>query len=130
MIAKNVFNKAKKPLSTAHREQGSREGRFSFRDVAERLRWKVSNMHGSWLPWSRDECPRQTSHREDHHFVRNARVQPIASSAAIQAQVAPLLGDPVSSRTIRRLLAEGHLGSRCPLRVLQLTPADRRLRLE
>ncbi|GFW18377.1 transposable element Tcb2 transposase [Trichonephila clavipes] len=36
----------------------------------------------------------------------------------------------VSSRTIRRRLAEGHLGSRCPLRVLPLTPTHRRLRLE
>ncbi|PRD25388.1 UNVERIFIED_CONTAM: hypothetical protein NCL1_41062 [Trichonephila clavipes] len=53
----------------------------------------------------------QTSRREDRHIVRNARVQPTASSAAIQAQVAPSLGAPVSSRTIRRRLAEGHLGS-------------------
>ncbi|GFV42547.1 transposable element Tcb1 transposase [Trichonephila clavipes] len=30
--------------------------------------------------------PRQTSRREDHHIVRNARVQPTASSAATQAQ--------------------------------------------
>ncbi|GFV45316.1 transposable element Tcb2 transposase [Trichonephila clavipes] len=74
--------------------------------------------------------PRQTSRREDHHIVRNARVQPTASSAAIQAQVASSLGAPVSSRTIRKCLAEGHLGSRCPLRVLPLTPTDRRLRLE
>ncbi|GFU88300.1 transposable element Tcb2 transposase [Trichonephila clavipes] len=29
--------------------------------------------------------PRQTSHQEDHHIVRNARVQPTASFAAIQA---------------------------------------------
>ncbi|GFW12089.1 uncharacterized protein TNCV_4531541 [Trichonephila clavipes] len=29
--------------------------------------------------------PRQTSHREDRHIVRNAHVQPTASSAAIQA---------------------------------------------
>ncbi|GFT76499.1 hypothetical protein TNCV_3022691 [Trichonephila clavipes] len=50
----------------------------------------------------------QTSRREDRHIVRNARVQPTASSAAIQAQVAPSLGDPVSSRTVRRRLAEGH----------------------
>ncbi|GFU51661.1 uncharacterized protein TNCV_82891 [Trichonephila clavipes] len=34
---------------------------------------------------------RQTSRREDRHIVRNARVQPTASSAAIQAQVAPSL---------------------------------------
>ncbi|GFV72332.1 transposable element Tcb2 transposase [Trichonephila clavipes] len=53
-----------------------------------------------------------------------------ASSAAIQAKVAPSLGIPVSSRTIRRCLAEGHLGSRHPLHVLPLTPTYRRLRLE
>ncbi|PRD29351.1 UNVERIFIED_CONTAM: hypothetical protein NCL1_29649 [Trichonephila clavipes] len=54
---------------------------------------------------------RQTSRQEDRHIVRNARVQPTASSAAIQAQVAPSLQAPVSSRTIRRRLAEEHLGS-------------------
>ncbi|GFS65333.1 HTH_Tnp_Tc3_2 domain-containing protein, partial [Trichonephila clavipes] len=70
--------------------------------------------------------PRQTSRLEDHHIVRNARVQPTASSTTIQSQVAPSLGVPVSSRTIRRHLAEGHLGSRCPLRVLPLTPTHRR----
>ncbi|GFT29187.1 transposable element Tcb2 transposase [Trichonephila clavipes] len=66
--------------------------------------------------------PRQTSRREDRHIVRNARGQPTASSAAIQAQVAPSLSVPVSSQTIQRRLAEGHLGSRHPLRVLPLTP--------
>ncbi|GFW78598.1 transposable element Tcb2 transposase [Trichonephila clavipes] len=66
--------------------------------------------------------PRQTSRREDRHIVSNARVQPTASSAANHAQVAPSLGAIVSSRTIRRCLAEEHLGSRCPLRVLPLTP--------
>ncbi|GFT94645.1 uncharacterized protein TNCV_1990701 [Trichonephila clavipes] len=49
---------------------------------------------------------RLTSHREDHHIVRYAPILPTASSAAVQAQVAPSLGTPVSSRTIRRLLAE------------------------
>ncbi|GFV08273.1 HTH_Tnp_Tc3_2 domain-containing protein [Trichonephila clavipes] len=61
---------------------------------------------------------RQTSRRKDHHIVRKARVQPTASSAAIQTQVTPSLGIPVFSQTIRRRLAEGHLGSRRPLRVL------------
>ncbi|GFX30801.1 transposable element Tcb2 transposase [Trichonephila clavipes] len=65
-------------------------------------------------------CPRQTSRREDCHFVRNVRVQPTASSAAIQAQVVSSLGAPVSSRTIRSRLDEGHLGSRYPLLVLPL----------
>ncbi|GFX18173.1 transposable element Tcb2 transposase [Trichonephila clavipes] len=73
---------------------------------------------------------RQRSRRKDRHVVRNACVQPTASSAAIQAQVAPSLGVPVFSRTIRRCLAEGHLGSRRPLRVLPLTPTHRRHRLE
>ncbi|GFX98372.1 transposable element Tcb1 transposase [Trichonephila clavipes] len=56
--------------------------------------------------------------------------RPTASSAAIQTQVAPSRGTHVSSRTIRRHLAEEHLGSRCPLRVLPLTSSHRRLRLE
>ncbi|GFU00182.1 transposable element Tcb2 transposase [Trichonephila clavipes] len=57
-------------------------------------------------------------------------IKPTASSAAIQAHVAPSLGAPVSSQTIRRHLAKGHLGSRRPLRVLPFTPTHRRLRLK
>ncbi|GFX99490.1 DUF4817 domain-containing protein [Trichonephila clavipes] len=53
-----------------------------------------------------------------------------ASTAAIQAHVAPSLGGPESSRTIQRRLTEGHLGSQCPLRVLPLTPTHQHLRLE
>ncbi|GFV34313.1 transposable element Tcb2 transposase [Trichonephila clavipes] len=53
--------------------------------------------------------PRQTSRREDCDIVRNARVQPTATSIAIQAQVVPSLGVPVSSRIIRRCLAEEHV---------------------
>ncbi|GFW12775.1 transposable element Tcb2 transposase [Trichonephila clavipes] len=45
---------------------------------------------------------RQTSRREVRYIVRNARVRPTASSATIQAQVAPSLETPVSSQTIRR----------------------------
>ncbi|GFW01956.1 HTH_Tnp_Tc3_2 domain-containing protein [Trichonephila clavipes] len=74
--------------------------------------------------------PRQTSSRKDRPIVRNARVQPTASSATIQVQVAPSLGAPVSSRIIRRCLAEGQLGQRRPLRVLPLTPTHRCLRLK
>ncbi|GFT12702.1 transposable element Tcb2 transposase [Trichonephila clavipes] len=74
--------------------------------------------------------PRQTSRREDRHIVRKARIQPTASSAAIQAQVSPSIGAPMSSRTIKMSLAEGHLGSRRPLRGLPLTPSHQRLRLK
>ncbi|PRD24835.1 UNVERIFIED_CONTAM: Transposable element Tcb2 transposase [Trichonephila clavipes] len=56
--------------------------------------------------------------------------QLIASSAAIQTQAVPSTGAPASFRTIRRRLGEGHLGLRCPLRVLLLTPTYRRLRLK
>ncbi|GFU56100.1 HTH_Tnp_Tc3_2 domain-containing protein [Trichonephila clavipes] len=66
--------------------------------------------------------PRQTSRREDRQIMRNVRVQPTTSSAAIQAHVAPSLGAPMASRTIRRRLAEGHLVSWHLLRVLPLTP--------
>ncbi|GFW27070.1 transposable element Tcb2 transposase [Trichonephila clavipes] len=80
--------------------------------------------------WTFKRRPRQTSRREDRHIVRNARVQPTASSTAIQAQVRPSLEAPVSFRTIRKRPTEGHLGSRHPLRVLPLAPTHRRLRLE
>ncbi|GFV96655.1 transposable element Tcb2 transposase [Trichonephila clavipes] len=72
-------------------------------------------------------CPRQTSRREDCHILRNACIHPTVSSVTIQAQVASSLGAPVSSRTIRKHLDEGHLGSRRPLRVM---PTHQRLRLE
>ncbi|GFX60923.1 transposable element Tcb2 transposase [Trichonephila clavipes] len=75
-------------------------------------------------------CSRQTSRREDRHIVRNSHVKTTASSASIQAQVAPSIGIPVSSRTIRRRLAEEHLGSQRLLRILLWTLFHRRLRLE
>ncbi|GFY09921.1 transposable element Tcb2 transposase [Trichonephila clavipes] len=75
-------------------------------------------------------CDSVTSRREERHIVRNAHVQQTALSATIQAQVAISLGAHVSSRTIRRRLAEGHLGSWRPLRVLPLIPIHRLLHLE
>ncbi|GFU18360.1 transposable element Tcb2 transposase [Trichonephila clavipes] len=61
---------------------------------------------------------------------KTVRVQATASSAAIQEQLASSLRAPMSSRTIRRRLAERHLGSRRLLRVLPLTPSHRCLRLK
>ncbi|GFW48054.1 transposable element Tcb2 transposase [Trichonephila clavipes] len=74
--------------------------------------------------------PRQTSRRGDSLIVRNARVQPTASSATIQEQVAHSLGAPVPSRALRRHLVEGRLGSRRPLRVLPLILTHWGLHLE
>ncbi|GFU53353.1 transposable element Tcb2 transposase [Trichonephila clavipes] len=115
------------------------EAGWSDRRVARQLSHSDCVVKRGWEQWIREMSftripglrrPRQTSRRDDHNIVRNARVQSTASSAAIQAQVAPLLGALVFSRTIRRLLAEGLLGSRRPLCVLPLTPTHRRLRLE
>ncbi|GFW76603.1 transposable element Tcb2 transposase [Trichonephila clavipes] len=75
-------------------------------------------------------CFRKISRREDRHSVKNACVQTTATSGAIQVQVAPSLGAPVSSRIIESFLCEGHLGSRCPLHELPLTSTHRRLHLE
>ncbi|GFU89775.1 transposable element Tcb2 transposase [Trichonephila clavipes] len=71
--------------------------------------------------WSARRVARQLGHSD---------CAPNASSAAIQVQVAPSLRAPVSSKTIRRRLAEGHLGSRRPLHVQPLTPTYRRIRSE
>ncbi|GFV78171.1 transposable element Tcb2 transposase [Trichonephila clavipes] len=118
---------------------GMMEAGWSAKRVARQLGRSNCVVRRSWDQWIREMsfarrpvsgCPRQTSRREDRHIVRNARVQPTASSIVIQAQVAPSLGAPVSSRITRRRLAKGHLGSRHPIRVLPLTPTHRRLRLE
>ncbi|GFV80683.1 transposable element Tcb2 transposase [Trichonephila clavipes] len=115
------------------------EAGWSARRIARQLGCFDCVVRRCWDQWIREMSftrrpgsgrLRQTSRREDHHIVRNARVQPTASSAAIQVQVAPSVRVPVFSRTIQRRLVEGHLGSRCPLRVLPLTPTHRRLRLE
>ncbi|GFU22428.1 transposable element Tcb2 transposase [Trichonephila clavipes] len=112
---------------------------WSARRVARQLGRSDCIARRCWGQWIREmsftrrpgsERPRQTSRREAGHIVRNARKQPFASSAAIQVQVAPSLGAHVYSRIIRRRLAEGHLGSRCPLRVMPLTPTHQRLHLE
>ncbi|GFU35719.1 transposable element Tcb2 transposase [Trichonephila clavipes] len=111
------------------------EARGSARRVARQLGRSDCVVRRCFDQWIREisftrrpgsGSPRQTSRQEDRHN----RVQPSASSATIQAQVTPSLGAHVSSRTIRRRLAEGHLGSRRHLHVLPLTPTHRRLRLE
>ncbi|GFU66876.1 transposable element Tcb2 transposase [Trichonephila clavipes] len=91
------------------------EAGWLARRVARKLGHSDCVVRKCWDQWMRQMsftrnpgsgCPRQTSSEEDRHIVRNARVQPIASSASIQAQVGPSLEAPVSSRTIGRRLAE------------------------
>ncbi|GFY24587.1 transposable element Tcb2 transposase [Trichonephila clavipes] len=80
---------------------GMMEAGWSARRVARQLGRSNCVVRGFGTSGSErchlHEDPRQTSRREDHHIVRNARLQLIASSAAIQAQVAPSLGALVSS---------------------------------
>ncbi|GFY06703.1 transposable element Tcb2 transposase [Trichonephila clavipes] len=74
------------------------EAGWSARPVARQLRRSDCVVRRCWNQWIVEisftrrpgsGCPRQTSRREDRYIVRNARVRPTASSAAIQAQVAP-----------------------------------------
>ncbi|GFV62712.1 transposable element Tcb2 transposase [Trichonephila clavipes] len=85
------------------------EAEWSVRQVARQLGRSDCVVRRCWDQWIREMSftrrtgsghPRQTSRRGNRHIVRNARVQPTASSATIQEQVAPSLGAPVSSRTI------------------------------
>ncbi|GFT21814.1 transposable element Tcb1 transposase [Trichonephila clavipes] len=79
----------------------------------------VSRCWDQWTEWTLfirrqgSRCPRQTTHRKDHHIIRHARVEHTASLSAVQTPVASSLWTHVSSRTIIRCLAEGHLVSRC-----------------
>ncbi|GFW09646.1 transposable element Tcb2 transposase [Trichonephila clavipes] len=98
---------------------GMMDAGCSAKRVAHQLGRSDCVVRRCWDQWIREMSftrrpgsrrPRQTSRLEDRHLVRNTHVQPIALSAAIQVQVTPLLGAPVSSRTMRRCLAEGYLG--------------------
>ncbi|GFV07500.1 transposable element Tcb2 transposase [Trichonephila clavipes] len=88
---------------------GMMEAGWSARRVARQLGCSDCVVRRCWDQWIQEMSftqrpgsgrPRQTSRRGDRHIVRNARVQPTASSAAIQAKVALSLGAPISSRTI------------------------------
>ncbi|GFW63548.1 transposable element Tcb2 transposase [Trichonephila clavipes] len=74
------------------------------------------------------ECPGQTSRREDRHIVRNTRSN--CSIGRLPGTGSTFTRAPVSSRTIRRHLAEGNFRSWCPFRLLPLTPTHQRLRLK
>ncbi|GFY22482.1 transposable element Tcb2 transposase [Trichonephila clavipes] len=68
--------------------------------------------------------------REAGWTVRRVARQPTASLAAVQTRTASSLQASVSSRTIATSLAEGHLVSWHPIRVLRTIPIHRCLRLE
>ncbi|GFV61223.1 transposable element Tcb2 transposase [Trichonephila clavipes] len=113
---------------------GMMEAGCSGRRVSRELGLSDCVVRRYWDQWIREMSftrrpgsgrPRQTSrHRKKCTRRANCFIgrHPVTGSFS--------LGAPVSFRTIRRRLAEEHLGSRCPLRVLPFTPTHRRLRLE
>ncbi|GBM46224.1 hypothetical protein AVEN_270226-1 [Araneus ventricosus] len=56
--------------------------------------------------------------REDRRIVRQVLLDPTLARSTIQSDV----GVPAVPQTISRLLAEANLQSKCPVRVLPLTP--------
>ncbi|GFY10615.1 uncharacterized protein TNCV_2194361 [Trichonephila clavipes] len=81
------------------------EAGWSARQIASQLGPSDCVVRRCWDKWIREMLftrrpgsghPRYTSRQEDRRIVRNACVQPIASSATIEAQVALSLGAPVS----------------------------------
>ncbi|GFV10348.1 transposable element Tcb1 transposase [Trichonephila clavipes] len=65
------------------------------------------------------------------HVVGYQSRQPLTNSTRSAVLTgSTFIRAPVSSRTIRRCLAERHLRSRCPLRLRPLTPTHRCLHLE
>ncbi|GFX44886.1 transposable element Tcb2 transposase [Trichonephila clavipes] len=99
------FRRQNEQLSQFERERiiGMMEAGWSTRRIARQLGHSDCVVKRCWDQWIREMSftqrpgsgrPRWTSHREHRHILRNARVQPTASSAAIQAQVAPFTGDP------------------------------------
>ncbi|GFV21021.1 uncharacterized protein TNCV_2280641 [Trichonephila clavipes] len=76
------------------------EAGWSTRRAAHQLDRSACVVRRCWDQWIPEMSftrrpgagrPRQTSRREDRHIIRNARVQPTASSVAIQSHVAPSL---------------------------------------
>lgn len=118
---------------------GMREAGWSHRRIARHLGRSDQTVRRCWDQWVSEGThtrrpgsgrPRQTTSRQDRLILRQARILPTSSVSTIQRQVAPSLQVPVSASTISRRLAEGHLVSRRPLRVLPLTPTHCRVRLQ
>ncbi|GBL94645.1 Transposable element Tc1 transposase [Araneus ventricosus] len=114
---------------------GLRKGRFSFRDIVERLIRNVSTAHDCWQQWSREGTasrrpgsgrPRGTTEREDRRVLRTAVAHRTASAAKIRAPVCTT----VTQRTVTNRLLQGQLRTRRSVACIPLTPNHFRLRRE
>ncbi|GFV08839.1 uncharacterized protein TNCV_3820821 [Trichonephila clavipes] len=94
------FRRQYEQLSQFERRRiiGMMEAGWSARRVARQLGRSNCVVRRCWDQWIREISftrrpgsgrPRHTRHREARHIVRNARVQPTASPAAIQTQLVP-----------------------------------------
>ncbi|GFV07363.1 transposable element Tcb1 transposase [Trichonephila clavipes] len=96
---------------------GMMEAGWSAKRVAHQLGHSNCVLRGGVGTSGSERCHSQESQAQD------TLDRPVAHET-------PSIGAPVSPRTIRRHLAEGLLGSLCPLCVLPLTPTYRRFHLE
>ncbi|GFV38405.1 transposable element Tcb2 transposase [Trichonephila clavipes] len=117
---------AKHPLMTcAHSQQetmGSKQGsRQKLLGAVDTRRYP----HLENRVWSDQEL-RGTTRSEDRRIVRQALVDPTVTRSTIRADV----GISIVRQTISRHLAEANRKSKCPFRVLPLTPEHRQLRLQ
>ncbi|GFX11236.1 transposable element Tc1 transposase [Trichonephila clavipes] len=95
----------------------------------------VTTVINCWEQWTREGtharktgsgATRKTTRREDRSIVRQALVDPTVTRSTIRADV----GVAIVPQTIFRYLAEANLKSKCPFRVLPLTPEHRQMRLQ
>ncbi|GFU92929.1 uncharacterized protein TNCV_2080751 [Trichonephila clavipes] len=112
---------------------GLREDRFSFRNIAERLGWSVSAVHGCWEQWLMDGTasrrsssgrPRGPTEREDRHIWHTVEAHRTVSAAGIRAAVSTT----VTQRSVRNRLLQGQLRDRHPVACILLSPSHCNLR--
>ncbi|GFW21604.1 transposable element Tcb1 transposase [Trichonephila clavipes] len=113
---------------------GMKTAGWSTRRVAGQVDRSECAVRNCWEQWTREGAharktgsgaTRKTTKREDRRIVRQALVDPTVTRSTIRADV----GVAIIPQTISTHLAEANLKSKCPFRVLPLTPEHRQLRL-
>ncbi|GFV38393.1 transposable element Tcb1 transposase [Trichonephila clavipes] len=101
-------------------------GQVDSSECAVRNCWEQWTREGTHARKTGSGATRKTTRREDRRIVRQALVDPTETHSTIRADV----GISIVRQTISRHLAEANRKSKCPFRVLPLTPEHRQLRLQ
>ncbi|GFX16019.1 transposable element Tc1 transposase [Trichonephila clavipes] len=101
-------------------------GQVDRSECAVRNCWEQWTREGTHARKTGSRATRKTTRREDRRILRQALVDPTVTRSTIRAD----LGVAIVPQTISRHLAEANLKSKCPFRVLPLTPEHRQLRLQ